>query len=90
MPLISSQDFDWTALYPFVAPAYDKVEQFEKAYELYKEALPDFKEDVSFLQSYCYFLIEDGKQQEAKGIATKLVELEPTEQQWLDLLSRFE
>ena len=87
---ISSQDFDWTALYPFVADAYDKVEQFEKAYELYKEALPDFKEDVSFLQSYCYFLIEDGKQQEAKEIATKLVELEPTEQQWLDLLSRFE
>jgi tetratricopeptide (TPR) repeat protein len=87
---ISSQDFDWTALYPFVADAYDKVEQFEKAYELYKGALPDFKEDVSFLQSYCYFLIEDGKQQEAKEIATKLVELEPTEQQWLDLLSRFE
>jgi tetratricopeptide (TPR) repeat protein len=87
---VSSQEFDWTALYPFAAEAYDKEENFEKAYELYKEALPDFDEDVSFLQRYCYFLIEDGKQDEAKVIAEKLVALEPEEQQWHDLLARFE
>ena len=86
---ISSQDFDWTALYPFVAEAYDKEEEFEKAYELYKAAYPDFNDDPSFLQSYCHFLIEDGKLAEAKEIAQVLLQLEPEEQQWIDLIERF-
>ena len=87
---ISSQDFDWTALYPFVAEAYDKEEEFEKAYEMYRAAYEDFKEDPAFLEKYCYFLLEDGKQEQAKEIAEQLVALDPTEQQYIELLERFE
>lgn len=87
---VSSEDFDWTALYPFVAEAYDKEEQFEKAYAIYQAGYVDFNTDVSFLQNYCYFLLEEGKQKEAKVIAEQLLALEPTEQQWIDLLERFE
>ena len=87
---ISSQDFDWTALYPFVAEAYDKEEEFEKAYEMYRAAYEDFKEDPAFLEKYCYFLLEDGKQEQAKEIAAQLVALDPTEQQYIELLERFE
>ena len=87
---ISSQDFDWTALYPFVAEAYDKEEEFKKAYELYQAAYLDFKEDPTFLEKYCYFLLEDGKQEQAKEIAEQLVALDPTEQQYIELLERFE
>ena len=87
---ISSQDFDWTALYPFVAEAYDKEEEFKKAYEMYSAAYEDFKEDSAFLEKYCYFLIEDGKQEQAKEIAEQLVALDPTEQQYIELLERFE
>ena len=87
---ISSQDFDWTALYPFVAEAYDKEEEFEKAYEMYQAAYVDFKEDPTFLEKYCYFLLEDGKQEQAKEIAEQLVALDPTEQQYIELLERFE
>ena len=87
---ISSQDFDWTALYPFVAEAYDKEEEFNKAYELYRAAYEDFKEDPAFLEKYCYFLFEDGKQEQAKEIAEQLVALDPTEQQYIELLERFE
>ncbi len=87
---VSSQDFDWTALYPFVAEAYDKEEEFGKAYEMYSAAYVDFKEDPAFLEKYCYFLLEDGKQEQAKEIAEQLVALDPTEQQYIELLERFE
>lgn len=87
---LQNEDFDWTALYPYVAEAYDKEEEFDKAYEIYKSAYTDFKEDVSFLEKYCYFLIEDGKREEAYAVAQQLALLEPTEQEWQILLERFE
>ena len=87
---LQQNEFEWVTLYPFVANAYNEVEQFEKAYEIYKLAYNEFKEDVEFLEKYCLFLVEDGKRDEAKVIAQKLVELQPTEQQWHDLLERFE
>lgn len=87
---LQKEDFYWTALYPFVAEAYDKNEHFNKAYEIYKAAYNDFNEDVSFLEKYCYFLLEDGKQQEAQSVAKRLVELEPSAEEWQQLLLRFE
>ena len=87
---LQQNDFEWVALYPFVANAYNEEEQFEKAYEIYKLAYNEFNEDVQFLEKYCLFLVEDGKREEAKEIAQRLVQLQPTEQQWLDLLERFE
>ena len=87
---LQKNEFEWVSLYPFVANAYNEEEQFDKAYEIYTLAYNDFNEDVEFLEKYCLFLVEDGKQKEAKKIAQKLVELQPTEQQWHDLLERFE
>lgn len=84
---LTKDNFSWTALYPFVAHAYDKVEQFERAYEIYNTAYNEFKEEPSFLEKYCYFLIEDGKRDEAREIAKQLISLQPTEQQWFDLLN---
>jgi len=87
---LKNNEFDWSALYPFVADAYAKNEQYERAYEIYKVAYNDFKDEPSFLEKYCYFLIEEGKREEARLIANQLVALEPTEQQWLDLLDTLE
>lgn len=87
---LQQNEFEWVSLYPFVADAYNEVEQFDKAYEIYKLAYNDFNDDVQFLEKYCLFLVEDSKQDEAKEIAKKLVELQPTEQHWVDLLERFE
>ena len=87
---LKNNDFDWSALYPFVAEAYAKNEQYERAYEIYKVAYNDFKDEPSFLEKYCYFLIEEGKREEATTIAKQLIALEPTEQQWLDLLDTLE
>ena len=87
---LQQYEFEWVSLYPFVANAYNEDEQFEKAYEIYKLAYNEFNEDVEFLEKYCLFLVEDGKRDEAKVIVQKLIELQPTEQQWHDLLERFE
>ena len=87
---VKRDEFDWSALYPFVAEAYNKEEQFDKAYEIYSLAYNDFKEDVEFLEKYCYFLLEEGKQHEAKQVVEQLMQLQPAEQQWVDLLDRFE
>lgn len=87
---LQQNEFEWISLYPFVAVAYNKNEQFEKAYEIYKLAYIEFKDDVEFLEKYCLFLLEDGKQEEARLIAEQLVKLQPAEQQWIDLLERFE
>lgn len=87
---LKNNDFDWSALYPFVADAYANNEQYERACEIYKLAYNDFKDEPSFLEKYCYFLIEEGKREEARSIVNRLIALEPTEQQWLDLLYTLE
>jgi len=87
---LQQYDFEWVSIYPFVANAFNEEELFDKAYEIYKEAYNEFNEDVEFLEKYCLFLVEDGKREEAKQIAERLVQLQPSEQQWIDLLERFE
>ena len=73
-----------------ITPMDIENKEFKKAYELYQAAYLDFKEDPTFLEKYCYFLLEDGKQEQAKEIAEQLVALNPTEQQYIELLERFE
>ena len=87
---LKNDDFDWSALYPFVADAYTKEEQYERAYEIYQVAYNDFKDEPSFLEKYCYFLLEEGKRSEAQIVVKRLIELDPTDQQWLDLLYTIE
>ncbi len=78
--------FSFSSILPFVADAYVKDEQYERAYEIYKVAYNEFKEDASFLEKYCYFLIEEGKRQEAREVVNQLIALEPFAEQWVDLL----
>lgn len=87
---IVNDQFDWSALAPFAAEAYNQEEQFDKAYVIYKEAYNDFKEDIEFLEAYSYFLIEDGKRQEAREVVERLLKLQPTEQRWMDLYESME
>ena len=84
------ESIDFSALLPFIAEAYDQEEQFEKANEVYAAAYDEFKEDEEFLEKYCYFLIEDSQQEKAKTVAEQLVKLNPTSEDWQQLLERFE
>lgn len=83
---LQTNDFDWSTLYGFVADAYNKEEQYDRAYEFYKLAYTECKDDIALLEKYSYFLIEEGKRQEAKEVVEQLMQLQPTEPQWLELL----
>lgn len=83
---LQKNDFDWTTLYPFVAQSYANIEEFERAYEFYRLAYNDNKEDVEFLEKYVYFLLEEGKRQEAKEIVEQLLQLQPAEAHWIEML----
>lgn len=87
---LQQENFDWVSLYPFVADAYAKNEQYERAYEIYKTAYNELKDEPTFLENYCYFLIEDGRRSEAREVVEQLIQLQPTELQWLDLLETLE
>ncbi|MED3762758.1 tetratricopeptide repeat protein [Ureibacillus sp. FSL K6-8385] len=87
---LEREQFEWVSLSPFVADAFAKNEQYDRAYEIYKSAYNELKDDPSFLENYCYFLIEDGKREEAREVVQRLIELQPTEIQWLDLLDSLE
>lgn len=87
---LHKDDFEWSTLSAFAAEAYDRLEEYDKAGKHYANAYRDHDEDAAFLEKYVYFLIEDGQHAQAKEVAMKLHNLQPEEQEWLDLLTRFD
>ncbi len=81
---------DWNALYPLIAQAYDRTEQFGRALEYYEKAHPAFSDDAGFLESYALFLVEEGKREQALEIIKQLQALEPENPQWFDWLESFD
>lgn len=77
--------FYWDAAY-----SYQKIEQYSEALNQYRLAYNEFKNNTEFLSEYGYFLIEEGKRAEAIAIFQRLNELEPWNEEWTDLLARFE
>ena len=45
---LQQNDFEWSTLYPFAAEAYENLELYDRAYEFYRLAYNDFKEDATF------------------------------------------
>lgn len=84
--LISHNQDDWSALYPFAAEAYAKEENFERAYEFYSLAYTDHKEDPIFMEKYTYFLLEEGKREEALEICKQLARLQPNDERWQEVI----
>ncbi|WP_422124696.1 tetratricopeptide repeat protein [Planococcus sp. X10-3] len=87
--VVASGD-DWAGLYPMIAEAYERSEQFEKASAYFELAYPAFRDDPEFLGKYARFLIEEGKRERALEIIKELQILEPENQEWLDLQQSFE
>ena len=81
---------DWNALYPMIAQAYNRTEQFDLALEYYEKAHLAFSDDASFLESYALFLVEEGKRERALEIIKELQALEPENPQWFDWLQSFD
>lgn len=83
---LKQEHFEWSSMYPFLAAAYERLELYEKAYEFYKLAYTEHKEDASFLQKYVYFLLEEGKRDEALEVISILQILQPENSEWFDML----
>ena len=87
---LQQNDFEWSALYPFAAEAYENLELYDRAYEFYSLAYNDFKEDATFLEKYVYFLLEEGKRSEAKEVLGQLINIQPGEPEWQEKLETLE
>lgn len=82
---LKQEHFEWSAMFPFLAAAYERLESYEKAYEFYQLAYTEHKEDVPFLEKYVYFLLEEGKRAEAKEIVLILQKLQPENSEWFEM-----
>lgn len=82
---LKKDHFEWSSMYPFLASAYERLEIYEKAYEFYKLAYTELKEDAQFLEKYFYFLLEDGKRAEALEVVALLQKLDPENSTWFEM-----
>ena len=87
--VIANED-DWTGLYPMLAEAYERTEQFAQAAVYYEKAYPAFQDDPNFLEKFARFLIEEGKRDQALEIIKELQALEPENPEWFDWQQSFE
>lgn len=87
--VIESGD-DWAGLYPMIAEAYERSEDYTQAMVYYKKAYGSFKDDSAFLKKYALFLTEEGKREAALEIIKELQVLEPENPEWFDWQQSFE
>ncbi|WP_230200091.1 tetratricopeptide repeat protein [Bacillus niameyensis] len=70
------------------AISLEKMENFEEALKQYQLAYNDFKNNQDFLVDYGYFLLEEGRREEAIQIFKGLVQLNPNNEEWISVLDR--
>jgi tetratricopeptide (TPR) repeat protein len=77
-------------MYWHLATAYKETEDFKQSILWYEKAAQLFQDDPVFLEEYAYFLLEDGKQEEAKNIMKILLAMSPERADIEDVLNRLE
>ena len=75
--------FNW-----ILASSYNGLEDYKMATKYFEEAKIIFFENIEFLEEYAEFLIEEGKRDEAKKVILKLLELDPSNIEYLEALDR--
>lgn len=77
--------FDWD-----LAVANQKLEHYSDALNHYRQAYTSFKDDSDFLYDYAYFLLEEGKRDEAKPLFEKLIQFDPTNMELQDVYTNLD
>jgi tetratricopeptide (TPR) repeat protein len=75
--------FDWIE-----AVSFQKIERYDEALNSYHQAYNYFKDHEDFLEDYGFFLIEEGDQAKAKEVFTKLLQFNPTNDEYVSILER--
>ncbi|WP_075982122.1 tetratricopeptide repeat protein [Bacillus massilinigeriensis] len=70
------------------AISYQNMEQYSQSLNKYRLAYTYFKNQPEFLKDFGYFLIEEGERHEAAEIFKKLLQLDSSNEEYLDILQR--
>jgi tetratricopeptide (TPR) repeat protein len=88
-PLTESKE-EIPLMYWHLATANKETENYKESAVWYEKAAELFKEDPVFLEEYAYFLLEEGKQEEAKKNLLLLLQISPERTDIEDVLGRLE
>ncbi|HIA6839739.1 TPA: tetratricopeptide repeat protein, partial [Staphylococcus aureus] len=70
--------------------AYGQEERDKEAQHFFELAYPTMKTNIDFMSDYYFYLIETGQKEQAITILNQLLELEPSNENWHDELSRLQ
>ncbi|OLN23233.1 hypothetical protein BTO30_04500 [Domibacillus antri] len=70
------------------ARAAERLEEYDEAAELYAQLFPVLKENTEFLSAYGYFMLEEGKRNEALHVFELLMKEEPANDEWIEVVDR--
>ncbi|BCB04524.1 tetratricopeptide repeat protein [Bacillus sp. KH172YL63] len=73
-----------------LAKAYEGLEQYNHALKQYRIAYTYFKNHQEFLIEYGQFLVEEGLRGEAVEVYKHLIEMDPSNDEWQDLIERLQ
>ena len=73
-----------------LAFAYGQEERDKEAQHFFELAYPTMKTNIDFMSDYYFYLIEIGQMEQAITILNQLLELEPSNENWHDELSRLQ
>ncbi|MBO8154962.1 MAG: tetratricopeptide repeat protein [Bacillaceae bacterium] len=73
-----------------LARANYELEAYEHALNNYREAYNSLTSDADFLKEYGYFLVEEGRMEEAKRVLTEYLNMEPQDRMVEEFISRME
>ncbi|HDZ6475284.1 TPA: tetratricopeptide repeat protein [Staphylococcus aureus] len=86
---VDEEDLDPTFMW-HLAFAYGQEERDEEAQHFFELAYPTMKTNIDFMSDYYFYLIEIGQKEQAITILNQLLELEPSNENWHDELSRLQ
>lgn len=73
-----------------LAKAYEGLEQYNHALKQYRIAYTYFKNHQEFLLEFGQFLVEEGLRGEAVEVYKHLIEMDPSNDEWQDLIERLQ
>jgi tetratricopeptide (TPR) repeat protein len=73
-----------------LAKAYEGLEQYNHALKQYRAAYTYFKNHEEFLTEYGQFLVEEGLRADAIEVYKQLLDMDPSNDEWQDLIERLQ
>lgn len=86
--MMDNQEIEEPQLHWDAAKAFHGIEKYSEALNKYQLAYTFFKELPDFLYDYGYFLLEEGKRKDAAEIFNMLLQTDPSNEEYIEILQR--